>query len=148
MMKLKLIESKLLEKFDPTFDLEYDASELVEDTDDEDKYVYGTIMVEVDDVFNQLWEFIDQDDDKNQIISDEELNIFSDNDKAWETWVEKNYQMLLDRYDNKFRDIYFETAQDKLYDNWDDHCDEKPFDQREDDMKSYDDLVAQGLKLR
>ena len=40
----------------------------------------------------------------------EELNTFSDNDKAWEIWVEKNYQMLLDRYDNKFRDIYFETA--------------------------------------
>ena len=147
-MKLRLIESKLFEEFDPSFDLEFDASELVEDTDDEDKYVYGTITVEVDDVFNQLWEFIDQDDNKNEIISDEQLNTFSDNDKAWEAWVEKNYQMLLDRYDDKFREIYFEQAQDELYNNWDDHCDENRYSQHEDDMKGYYDLVAQGLKLR
>ena len=99
-------------------------------------------------MFDKLWEFIDQDDNKNEIISDEQLNTFSDNDKAWETWVEKNYQMLLDRYDNKFREIYFEEAQDELYNNWDDHCDENRYSQYEDDMRGYYDLIAQGLKLR
>ena len=37
MMKLKLVESKLFEKFDPSFELSYDAEELVANTDDEGK---------------------------------------------------------------------------------------------------------------
>ena len=110
MMKLKLIESKLFEKFDPSFELSYDAEELVVDTDDEGKYVYGTIDIDVDDVFYYLWEFIDQDENKNEIISDEQLNIFAEDDEAWENWVEENYEMLLDRYLDEFKEAYFETA--------------------------------------
>ena len=148
MMKLKLVESKLFEEFDPSFELSYDAEELVVNTDDEGKYMYGTIDIDVYDVFYYLWEFIDEDKNKNEIISDEQLNIFAEDDKAWEKWVEENYTMLLDRYLDEFKEAYFETAQDKLYSNWDNHCDEKPFDQHEHDMKGYYDLVAQGLKLR
>ena len=65
MMKLKLVESKLFEKFDPSFELSYDAEELVANTDDEGKQMYGTIEVNVDDVFYYLWEFINEDEDKN-----------------------------------------------------------------------------------
>lgn len=147
-MKLKLVESKLFEEFDPSFELSYDAEELVVDTDDEDKYVYGTVDVDINNVFQDLWEFIDQDENKDEIISDEQLNIFAEDDKAWKKWVEENYIMLLDRYIDEFEEAYFEIAQNKLYSNWDDHCDKKPFDQYDDDMRGYYDLVAQGLKLR
>ena len=148
-MKLRLIECRLFEKFDPSFQLSYDAQDLVANTDDESKSMYGTIEVDVnDDVFYYLWEFIKADDDRNEIISDEQLDDFADNDAAWEAWVEENYQMLLDRYLDEFKEAFFETAQDDLYNNWDDHCDEPCFNQQEDDMESYYDLVAQGLKLR
>ena len=145
-MKLHLIESKIFEKFDPTFELSYDAEELVVDTNDENKSMYGTIDVDVDDVFYYLWEFINDDEDRNEIISDAQLDIFSDDDNAWEAWVEENYQMLLDRYLANFKQAFFETAQNKLYDTWDSHCDEEPFDQYEDDMRSYYDLISQGLR--
>ena len=148
MLKLKLVESKLFEKFDPSLELTYDAQELVIDTDDEDKSMYGTIEVDVDNVLYYLWDFIDQDDDKNEIISDEQLNIFSNDNNAWEMWVEENYQMLLNRYIDDFKRVFFETAQDNLYSNWDNHCDEQPFDQDKSDMDDYYDLVARNLRLR
>ena len=142
-MKIKLIES-IKENFDSSFELDFDIDWLLEDTDDEGK-ASGTIYLDIDDAGSNLWDFLDSDSD---VLSDEQKELFSNDDAAWEAYLEEHFDELIQKYEDDFRDLYRDRALEKLYDNWDDYSNEKPFSQYEADMDDYYDLVAKNLGLR
>lgn len=142
-MKIKLVEN-LRENFDSSFELDFDIDWLLEDTDDEGK-ASGTIYLDIDNAADDLWNFLESDSD---ILTSEQRQLFSDDDAAWEAYLEKNFETLIDKYIDDFRDLYRDKALDKLYDNWDSYSDEEPYNQHDEDMKDYYALVARNLGLR
>ena len=143
-MKLKLIES-IKENFDSSFELDFDIDWLLEDTDDEGN-ASGTIYIDIDNAADDLWEFLD--DGSEETLTDEQRDLFAEDDAAWEAYLEENFDALVDKYIDDFRDLYRDRALDKLYDNWDSYSDEELYNQHDEDMKDYYALVARNLGLR
>lgn len=93
-------------------DLTYDIAQLLENTSDAGK-ASGTLTLQID-VRNDLWDLI-VDDPK---ISEATINLLAINDKAWESFIYKNFSKLIHNNMDKLREIYAEDALKQLYANW------------------------------
>ena len=93
-------------------DLTYDIAQLLENTSDAGK-ASGTLTLQID-VGNDLWDLI-VDDPK---ISEATINLLAINDKAWESFIHKNFSKLIHNNMDKLREIYAEDALKQLYANW------------------------------
>ena len=93
-------------------DLTYDIAQLLENTSDAGK-ASGTLTLQID-AGNDLWDLI-VDDPK---ISEATINLLAINDKAWESFIHKNFSKLIHNNVDKLREIYAEDALKQLYANW------------------------------
>jgi predicted dehydrogenase len=52
------------------------------------------------DVMENLWDFITED--KQQFLSEQDYELYADDDEAWEKYVIDNFDMLWERYEDNF----------------------------------------------
>ena len=128
-MKFLLVES-LTEHFNEIIELEYDASDIDSDAS-------GTVRVTLmpSDVMENLWDFITED--KQQLLSEQEYELYAEDDDAWEQYVINNFDMLWERYEDDFYNKYKEQASEKLYDNFDNYSDVSRPSQRDEDIRNF-----------
>lgn len=136
-MKFRLVEV-LEQPFLKTLELEYDANEICAD---EDKgKVSGTVKISLSpsDIMESIWDFMTEDR-HNPPLTEEEFEVFSEDDDAYEQYIKDNFDTLFDKYEDNFYDKFQNVAVDKLERNWDRYADEdsEPYSQREEDRREF-----------
>ena len=134
-MKFRLVEV-LEQPFNETIEIEYDAADVCSE-DDEGK-VSGQIIIQVkpSDIVYYMWEFMTEDH-VNPPLTEQEFELFAEDDDAYETYLKTNFDSLYKKYETNFYEEFKDEAKEHLYSNWENYSDSKPFSQSEEDRKNF-----------
>ena len=133
-MKFRLVET-MHPNFDASIELEYEASDVCYAEDADKVHGYVTITIDSSDVMEAFWDFMTED--KYPPLTEEQFELFAEDDIAYNNYVRQNFDMLYDKYEQDLLDRFKEEATDYLYKHWDKYSDKRPFSQWEEDNREF-----------